>query len=480
MGRHRGIIGVVTSSPSTGSGAPVVVAGAGPAGLTATLALTRAGRPVVVAERSDGVGGLARTIERDGFRFDVGGHRFSTRIPEISALWEERLGDDLLVRERRSRILFHGRFFDYPLTARTVLGGLGPVESARLLASYAGARLRPAWPERTLADWLVNRFGRRLFETFFRPYTEKVWGMRCEELGAQWAAQRIRGLSVFAAIADMVKRGSGGHRTLATHFRYPRLGPGMLWERMAERIAAAGGKLLVRHELAGVRLEGSAIRAVELRGPGGPLEVPAAHLVSTIPLRDLVPALGPALPREAAEASAGLRHRSYIEVVLVLAGADPFPDTWIYLHDRGVRAGRAQNFRAWSPDLVPSPAHACVGLEYFCWAGDDLWRAPDPELVRLAEADLGAAGLARGPTEAAHVIRVADAYPIYDAGFEKRLAILRPAMGAIPNLSVAGRNGLHRYDNMDFAMLSGLRAARAALGEPLDPWGAEPDGYLEA
>jgi protoporphyrinogen oxidase len=471
---------VPPSAAATERGTPVVVAGAGPAGLSAALALVRAGRPVVVAERSDGVGGLARTYERNGFRFDVGGHRFSTRLPEISALWDELLGGDFLLRERRSRILFHGRFFDYPLTARTALAGLGPLESARILASYARAKLRPARPETTLADWLVNRFGRRLFETFFRPYTEKLWGLRCEELGAQWAAQRIRGLSVLAAIGDMLRRGRGGQRTLATSFRYPRLGPSMLWERMARGIACAGGTLLLRHRLAAVRTDASGVRAVELRGPDGPVEVPASHLVSTVPLRELVAALGPALPREAAEAAAGLRHRSYVEVVLVLEGGDPFPDTWLYLHDRGVRAGRAQNFRAWSPDLVPSPSHACVGLEYFCRAGDELWRTADAELVRLAEADLAAAGLPRGRTSASHVIRVADAYPIYDAGFAERVGALRAALRAVPNVSVAGRNGLHRYDNMDYAMWTGLRAARAALGEPLDPWGVEPEGYLES
>lgn len=456
------------------------MAGAGPAGLAAGLALARAGRPVVVVERSDGVGGLARTHERGGFRFDVGGHRFSTRLPLIAALWEELLGDDFLVRERRSRILFDGRYLDYPLTARTALARLGPAEAARILASYLAARLSPVSPEVTLADWLVNRFGRRLFETFFRPYTEKLWGLRCEELGAQWAAQRIRGLSVRAAIADMLRRGSGGQRTLETSFRYPRLGPGMLWQRMAERIEAAGGVVLVGHALTAVRLEAGRVCAVEVRGPDGPASLPAAHLVSTIPLRDLAAALGPALPSAVSRASAALRHRAYVEVALVLEGADPFPDTWVYLHDREVRAGRAQNFRAWSPALVPSPAHACVGLEYFCWAGDALWEAPDATLAAMAQADLRAAGLPCGRTAAAHVLRVPNAYPVYDEGFAGRVATVRAALRSIPNLSVAGRNGLHRYDNMDFAMLTGLRAGQAALGEPVDPGGVEPDGYLEA
>ncbi len=450
---------------------PVLVAGAGPAGLTAALTLARAGRPVVVAERADDVGGLARTIERNGFRFDLGGHRFHTTVPEIQALWREILGPDMLLRPRRSRILFEGRYFDYPLTASSVFAGLGLAESARILLSYLRARISPIRPEVSIADWVTNRFGRRLFETFFRTYTEKVWGTPCEAIGAQWAAQRIRGLSLWAAVADMFRRGRGGHRTLATEFQYPRLGPGMLWSRMLEEIRRRGGRVLLQHALVAVDVDGGRVREVRLEGPGGPESVPVSHLISTIPLRDLCTAVSPPLPPETREAALALRHRDFIEVAVILSGADPFPDTWLYLHDRQIAAGRIQNFRAWSPALVPGDDHACLGLEYFCNAGDALWRLPDRELLAIATADLKKLGFCEpGRIVQGHAIRVRGAYPVYDEGYRERLATLRAALDPIANLGLAGRNGMHRYDNMDHSMLTGLLAARNALGERHDPW----------
>jgi protoporphyrinogen oxidase len=433
---------------------------------------------VVVAERDDGVGGIARTIERSGYRFDIGGHRFFTRVPEVQALWNELLGADMLTRQRRSRILFKGHYFDYPITAGSAFAGLGPVESARILASYLGARLHPIRPEGTFSDWVTNRFGRRLFETFFRTYTEKVWGMRCEEIGAQWAAQRISGLSLRTAVADMLRRGSGGQRTLVTEFQYPRLGPGMLWERMRERIEAAGQRVLLRHQLVAVRHEGGTVREVTLQGPGGPVVLPVSGLISSIPLRDLAVAMDPALPPGVLAAARGLRYRGFIAVATVLDGADPFPDTWLYLHDAAIRAGRIQNFRAWSPELLPLPDRACLGLEYFCWSGDELWRRSDAELVELAAEDLGALGFAsRARLLEGHVVRMAEAYPVYDDGFVERLRVIREGLAPITNLVMAGRNGMHRYNNMDHSMLTGMLAARNLMGERHDLWRVNADEH---
>jgi len=462
--------------------APVLVAGGGPAGLTAALALARAGRPVLVVEREAEVGGLARTVERGGYRFDLGGHRFFTRVPEVRALWDELLGADMLVRQRRSRILFRGRTFDYPITAGSAFRGLGPWESARILASYLRAKLRPRQPETSLTDWLTNRFGARLFETFFRPYTEKVWGQKCETIGAQWAAQRIKGLSLRAAVVDMLRRGSGGQRTLVTEFQYPRLGPGMLWERMRDGIQAAGGQVLLGHRLAAVHHRGGQVVAVELEGPSGRRSQPVSHLVSTVPLRDLVALLDPAFPAEVAAAAASLRYRDFLVVALVLEGPDPFPDTWLYLHDPEIRAGRVQNFRAWSPELVPVAGHTCLGMEYFCSAGDALWTLPDGRLVEMALQDLDALRLGdRGRLVAGHVVRVREAYPVYDGDYLGHLATLRRGLYALANLQVAGRNGMHRYNNMDHSMLTGLRAAENAQGARHDLWTVNADeAYLEA
>lgn len=457
-------------TPPPPSGAPVIVAGAGAAGLSAALALARAGRAVTVVEASEEPGGIARTVERGGFRFDAGGHRFLTRIPAVRELWEELLGGDMRVRQRRSRILFHGRAFDYPLTAGSALRGLGALESARIVASYVAARLRPVRPEESIADWFTNHFGRRLFETFFRPYTEKVWGLPCEAIGAQWAAQRVRGLSLRAAVLDMLRRGSGGQRTLATAFEYPRLGPGMLWQRMQAEIEARGGRVLLGHRLARVRIQGGVVTGVAVDAPHGRRDLAAGALVSTIPLSVLVPALDPPPPESLLASARALRHRDFLQVALVLEGREPMPDTWLYLHDPDLRAGRLQNFRAWSPELVPDEKASCLGLEYFCQAGDALWSMEDGGLVDLATRELARLRLGPAPrVRCGHVVRVPHAYPVYDAGIRERMAVLRRGLGAVPNLHLAGRNGLHRYDNMDLAMWTGIVAARKIIRGAGDP-----------
>jgi protoporphyrinogen oxidase len=456
-------------------GERVAVLGAGPAGLTAGYVLARSGRPVVVVEADDQVGGLARTVVRDGMRFDLGGHRFFTKSGEVQRLWEEVLGGELLVRDRLSRIYWRGRFIGYPLALGDVVRNVGPLELARCAASYARAlaRGRRRAPE-TFEDWVCARFGRRLFALFFRSYTEKVWGVPTSELRAEWAAQRIRTLS-FSRVVRAALLGDGGDlRSLVERFHYPRLGPGQMWEAMAAEIVDGGGQVRLRSGVTQLELGPGGVAAVH----AGEQRIAVSNVISSLALRDVVALADPPAPAAVRRAAAGPRYRDFLTVALVVRGEDLFPDNWIYVHDPEVRVGRIQNFRAWSPAMVPDAGRTCVGLEYFCFAGDDLWSASDGELVARATRELGAIGLAPAArVEAGHVVRVPRAYPIYDADYEARVATIRGWLDGIANLQQIGRNGLHRYNNSDHSMLTALRAVEnGAGGAAHDLWAVNGDG----
>jgi protoporphyrinogen oxidase len=456
-----------------------LVLGAGPAGLTAGYLLARRGEPVTVLEASDSLGGLARTEVRDGYRFDLGGHRFFTKSPEVEALWMGLLGPELLLRQRLSRIYWRGRLIDYPLRIGDVVRKVGPAEVARSGVSYAAAHLRPRPRAETFEDWVSQRFGRRLFELFFRSYTEKVWGVPTSEIRAEWAAQRIRGLSLWRAARSAIGTGGSEVRSLIEEFHYPRLGPGQMWERMAGEITAAGGEVVLNAPVTGIQIEPG--HAIEVRTTNDERRT-AEAIISSLPLRTLAAIAEPRPPAEVIEAAAGLRYRDFICVALVLDGEEPFPDNWIYVHEPDVRVGRIQNFRAWSSDLVPEPGRTCLGLEYFCFEGDDLWTAPDEELVGVAAAELDRLGLARsGAVMAGHVVRVAKAYPIYDAGYEGRLATMRAWLDGLEGLVQVGRNGLHRYNNSDHSMLTAMRAVENLCdGRAHDIWAVNAESaYLE-
>jgi protoporphyrinogen oxidase len=445
------------------------VLGAGPAGLTAAYVLGKAGGNAVVLEAEPQVGGLAKTVEIDGFRFDLGGHRFFTKAHEVEALWDEIMGDELLLRPRMSRIYWNNKFLDYPLRGPDVIRKLGPVELTRCVASYAKAAATPNKKEESLEDWVSNRFGRRLFELFFKTYTEKVWGVPTTEIRAEWAAQRIRGLS-FTSAAKAAFLGNRGNnvKTLLSEFRYPRYGPGQMWEAMARRIEEDGGEILLDTRVERLDVERGTVVAVEAAGR---THLPAA-VISSLPLRDVVAMTRPAPPAEVVEAARGLRYRDFLTVALVVSGEDLFPDNWIYIHDPSVRVGRIQNYRSWSPWMVPDPEKACVGLEYFCFAGDDLWSMGDDGLVALATRELEQLGLVRpGQVERGFAIRVPKAYPIYDADYAERVATIRAWLETIENLQQVGRNGLHRYNNSDHSMLTALRAVDNLLaGVGHDIW----------
>jgi protoporphyrinogen oxidase len=460
-------------------GTPTYVLGAGPAGLTAGYRLAQEGRPVHVLEADEQVGGLARTVERDGYRFDLGGHRFFTKSAEVRGLWRELLGDEMLRRPRQSRIHYDGRFLEYPLNARDVVRQLGPVELARVGVSYAAAQVRPRGREDTFEQWVTNRFGRRLFELFFRSYTEKVWGVPTSELRAEWAAQRIRGLSLLSAARDAV-RGTGGerHTTLIREFDYPRYGPGQMWEAMTARIHELGGRVSTSTPVTGLEVRDGHV--VEVRTSDAAL--PCEHVISSLALRDVVALAWPAVPTAVAEAARGLRYRDFLTVALVLDGDDPFPDNWIYVHEPGVRVGRIQNYRSWSPWMVPGEDTTCLGLEYFCFAGDDLWSLCDDDLVALATDELHRLGLAdRARVRGGHAIRVPKAYPMYDADYARRVEVIRGWTDGLGNLQQVGRNGLHRYNNSDHSMLTALRAVENLLtGSAHDLWAINADSvYLE-
>jgi len=453
----------------------VVVAGAGPAGLTAARDLSAAGVNVTVFERAPQVGGLARTEAYRGFRFDIGGHRFLTRMPDIHRLWEETLGDDFVKVRRLSRIYYRGRFFDYPVNLSNVVRNLGPAESGRIVASYLKARARRSPDERTFEAWVTSRFGRRLYETFFKTYTEKVWGMPCSEIGADWAAQRIRGLTLRTAVADAFGRRSRV-ASLAREFHYPRLGPGQMWERFADLVVAAGGVVRVGTAVTRLHHDGRRVDRVEV-GNGLMESVPAGHVISSLPLGTLLERLDPLPPPDILAAGRALRHRDFILVGLILDAPVTFPDTWLYVHGREALVGRVQNLRNWSAALVPDTRRTGLGMEYFCSVGDAIWSRSDAALLDLAARELQVLGLAPGArVEDGCVIRQEKAYPVYDSAYRGHVERIREYLARFENLQTIGRNGTHRYNNQDHAMLAGRLAARNVLGERHDVWAvnAEP------
>ncbi|MBM3463163.1 MAG: NAD(P)/FAD-dependent oxidoreductase [Armatimonadetes bacterium] len=460
---------------------PVII-GAGPAGLTAAHLLAERGVPSILLEASGAqVGGLSRTVAYKGFSFDIGGHRFFSKNPEIEAFWDHMLGDEMLSVERLSRILYRGRFYDYPLRALNAFGNLGLLETFRCLASYLHARLFPRRSVRSFEDWVVNQFGWRLYEVFFKTYTEKVWGMPCGEISADWAAQRIKGLSLWGAIQNALLGGSAA-KTLIDRFRYPRLGPGTMWERVAGHVSANGCDLRMNARVARILWGEDGAYAIGYTSDGAFGEVSCTDVISTMDLRALVEALEPAAPPEVRSAAAGLRYRDFLTVVLIVDQAEVFPDNWIYVHEPQVRVGRLQNYKRWSPEMVPDARRTGLGLEYFCFEGDGLWSATDEELIALGCRELEILGLVPASRVVdGTVVRVRKAYPVYDDGYRENVRLIRDFFEVrIPNLHFAGRNGMHRYNNQDHAMMTGLLAAERILGGTRDPWRVNADAeYLE-
>jgi protoporphyrinogen oxidase len=456
--------------PEISEDRPVLVLGGGPAGLTAGYLMAKKGKPVIVLESTDQVGGIARTEVRDGYRFDLGGHRFFTKAKEVDDLWHEIMKEEFLKRPRQSRIYWHRKFLDYPLQGMDVIKKLGPVDLTKALFSYLWAAIRPKGREDTFEEWVSNRFGRWLFNQFFKSYTEKVWGVPTTEIRAEWAAQRIKGLSFFSAAKSAFFGNRGDKiKSLISEFNYPRYGPGQMWEQMTADIRARGGEVRLNAPVTRLRVSSEG-HVTEVIAGGETLR--PSYVISSLPLRTTVGITEPEAAGEVRDAARGLRYREFLTVLLVIDGEDLFPDNWIYIHEPGVQVGRIQNFKSWSPWMVPNDSDASIGMEYFCFEGDALWSMEDDKLVEFATREIQQLGLARAEkVKFGFVARVHKAYPIYDAEYAERVATIRRWLEGIPNLIQVGRNGLHRYNNSDHSMLTAMRAVdNILLGTHHDIW----------
>jgi len=450
----------------------IVVIGGGPAGLTAAYELTKFNLRPIILEKQDKVGGISCTENYKGYYFDMGGHRFFTKSKEVNQFWHEVLGNSFLRRPRLSRIYYKNKLFYYPLKPFNALMGLGFIEGVLIVLSYLRWQLFPHRQEDTFEQWVTNRFGRRLFLTFFKTYTEKVWGVPCSELRAEWAAQRIRDLSLKTALLNMFLKPNNTIKTLIEEFDYPPRGPGMMWYAVKDQVEKWGGVVQMNSEVIEIHRNGNCIESVVVACNDQKQTIHGTDFISSMPITEFIRRIEPPPPPAVLEAAGKLKYRDFLTVCLVVNKKELFPDNWIYVHDPTVKVGRIQNFKNWSPDMVPGPSKTSLGLEYFCNEGDELWNMPDAELIELGKREVDHTGLASyADVEDGCVFRVPKCYPVYDSDYREHLAILREYVDGLENFQTIGRNGLHRYNNQDHAMLTGMLAVRnVMLGEQNDLW----------
>jgi protoporphyrinogen oxidase len=467
-------------APAPSASPNVVIIGAGPAGLTAAYMLTKRGVTSTVLEADTVVGGISRTTERDGWRFDVGGHRFFTKVQPVEDLWFEILGpNDFLRRPRKSRLTYQGKFFDYPLVPMKALRTLGPVEAFKCGLSYIWVRIRPPKDRTTFEGFTASRFGWRLYRKFFKTYTEKVWGVPATEIQADWGAQRVKDLSLFRALWEALKpkrirrkRDKAKQVTsLIEEFNYPKYGPGMMWERCTELVTARGTKVVFSSNVTKVHRDAERAVAVTAETDGVPTRYDCTHVISSMPISSLVLNMDPPAPPDVQAAARGLAYRDFMTVALVVPEDAGFPDTWIYVHDPGVEVGRIQNFGSWSPYLVKD-GRTCLGLEFFVNEGDEMWTKPDADLVEQAKQELERLGLVPAAlVEAGYVVRMPKAYPMYDGTYKANVEVLRRWIGDnVPNVFPVGRNGMHKYNNQDHSMYTAMLSVENIFGADHDVW----------
>jgi protoporphyrinogen oxidase len=441
----------------------IAIIGAGPAGLTAAYLLSKQGYPVTVFEADPVyVGGISRTEKYKGYHFDIGGHRFFSKSTAVEDFWTEILGDEMLQRPRSSKIFYKKKFFRYPLLASEALRKMGLWNAALCLFSYVKAKIFPYRNPKNFEEWVVNQFGEKLYSIFFKTYTEKVWGVPCTEISADWAAQRIKGLSMGTLVRNAIFPQKANSqeliKTLIDSFRYPRLGPGMMWETCAAKSIELGAVLRMNARIEQLRF---LHHQWTVKLSSGEILEGFDQVISSAPLKELVHAIHPLMSQTVLDAAAGFSYRDFITVVLILPEKGSFADNWIYIHDPAVKVGRIQNFKSWSPDMVPDADMVAYGLEYFCFEGDGLWNSSDASLIELGKKELFQIGLAI-PEEIrdGHVVRQKKAYPVYDQQYKGRLDIVKSALEDYPGLQLVGRNGMHKYNNQDHSMMTAMLAVK--------------------
>lgn len=473
---------------SSENGKKCVIVGGGPAGLTAAWDLARAGQSPVVLEKDTYVGGISRTVKYKGYRFDIGGHRFFTKVDRVHEWWMDILRDEFLLRPRLSRIFYNDVFFDYPLKPASALRSLGIIEAGMVGLSYIKAQIFPHPVEENLEQWVSNRFGYRLYSIFFKTYTEKVWGMKCTELGADWAAQRIKNLDLKAAVKSMFLGNKGSKKqqltTLIEQFHYPKFGPGMMWEKVRDLLGEAGHPVHMGQDAQTLYMDGNHMVAVGAKDADGKdVRHDGDEFISTMPMRELILAMDPPPPQNVIDAANALKYRDFLTVGLVVNKEKLFPDNWIYIHSDKVKVGRIQNFANWSPFMIGEEGKSCIGLEYFVNEGDEIWSAKDEDLLQLGKDETHILGLIdKADVTDGVVIRQHKAYPVYDSVYKEALATIQEYVDSIDNLHCVGRNGQHRYNNQDHSMLTAMYAAEnIAAGKQLhDVWNVNlEDEYHE-
>ena len=465
----------------------VLIIGAGPAGLTAGYELIKKGYKVTIFEADkDFVGGISRTVEYKGFRFDIGGHRFFSKNKEVEKWWHDILEGDFLLRPRLSRWFYKGKFFQYPIKPFELLGVFGLLDSAKIMLSYLWAKLFPIKPELSLADWCINNFGRYLAKPFFIDYNLKLWGIDPRQLSKEFTLQRIKGISFIGTLKESLYKtlrikGRTQAKSLIESFNYPKYGPGMLWEKVTACIREQGGDILMGHKVFKIVHSNGRLDKVFVKNSSGVTkEYIGDFLLSTMPLTELVLALSPEPEKQVVEAAKVLDFRDFITVALMVDKEVLPPDNWIYTHDKGMRSIRIQIFKNWSQYMVPDQTKSCIGFEYVCKDGDELWSKSRAELIELAQNELTILGFAkREEVFDAEVVRLRNVYPRYLIGFEKNVAIIKEYLqNTFPTniIQPIGRGGLHRYNNSDHSMMTAFLAVKNILGEGhYDQWEVNSD-----